>query len=68
MCLSFIDVVFLQPIGALLLEQCRVEKEDNQSFSVGELLHPFSALPVSFSYQFTYMLYVCFYLGNGTVS
>lgn len=31
---------FWQPIGALLLEQCRVEKEDGQSFSVGELQHP----------------------------
>lgn len=41
--LSFIYGIFWhfwQPIGALLLEQCRVEKEDGQSFSVGELQHP----------------------------
>uniref|UniRef100_A0A3Q3WWX7 Pleckstrin homology domain-containing family J member 1 n=1 Tax=Mola mola TaxID=94237 RepID=A0A3Q3WWX7_MOLML len=26
-----------EPIGALLLEQCRVEREDSQTFSIGEL-------------------------------
>lgn len=36
---------FWQPIGALLLEQCRVEKEDSQSFSVGELQHPVFPFP-----------------------
>lgn len=36
----FLFFAFFQPIGALLLEQCRVEKEDSQSFSVGELQHP----------------------------
>ena len=31
-------VMFIwQPIGALLLEQCRVEREDSQTFSIGEL-------------------------------
>lgn len=29
-----------QPIGALLLEQCRVEKEDGPTFSIGELHQP----------------------------
>lgn len=28
--------VCLQPIGALLLEQCRVEREDDLTFSISE--------------------------------
>lgn len=36
-----------QPIGALLLEQCRVEREDSQSFSIGEPQCPQSHIPIS---------------------
>lgn len=28
--------ICLQPMGALLLEQCRVDREDRQSFSISE--------------------------------
>lgn len=27
--------VSMQPLGALLLEECRVEREDSQAFSIG---------------------------------
>ncbi len=33
---SRFNVFVLQPIGALLLEQCRVEREDQHAFSIGE--------------------------------
>ena len=35
--IKVIIVLVRQPIGALLLEQCKVEREDSQSFSLGEL-------------------------------
>uniref|UniRef100_A0A8B9J5S5 Pleckstrin homology domain containing, family J member 1 n=1 Tax=Astyanax mexicanus TaxID=7994 RepID=A0A8B9J5S5_ASTMX len=34
-----------EPIGALLLEQCRVEREDNMAFSIGESHDQSSVIP-----------------------
>lgn len=44
-----------QPIGALLLEQCRVEKEDSQTFSIGELQHPQGHFQLPLRGSFTHL-------------